>query len=297
MTDTATGVRLPDVPSAESVYRDVNGVELHTVVAGDESDPLVVLLHGFPEFWYGWHRQIAPLVEAGYRVVVPDQRGYNASEKPDGVRSYRLSELVGDVVGLVESEGGDSAHVVGHDWGAVVAWHLALSRPEVVDRLGIVNVPHPTAYRETLRSNLAQLRRSWYVFYFQLPRIPEWLSARDDFAFWVSALRDGARPGTFSDADIARYRTAWSQDGAPRAMINWYRALVRHGEAPPRERVAAPTLVVWGENDQALVPELAPKSVDYCEDGRLERFPDATHWVNHEEPERVADLLVEHLGG
>jgi pimeloyl-ACP methyl ester carboxylesterase len=292
---TATGVALPDVPSAESEYREVNGVELHTVVAGEESDPLVVLLHGFPEFWYGWHRQLAPLVDAGYRVLVPDQRGYNGSEKPEGIDAYRVTELVDDVVGLVDTEGRDSAHVVGHDWGAIVAWQLALRRPEVLDRLGIVNVPHPLAFEETLRSNPRQLLKSWYVFYFQLPVLPEWLSARDDFAFWVDALRGGARPDTFSDEDIEHYRAAWSQSGAPTAMINWYRALVRRPQGLPRERVSAPTLVIWGEDDQALEPELAPKSVEYCDDARLEQFSDATHWINHEHPERVSNLLLEHL--
>ncbi|MFW6376376.1 MAG: alpha/beta fold hydrolase [archaeon] len=288
---------LPDVPSAESTFRDVNGVRLHVVAAGDPDDPLVVLLHGFPEFWYEWREYVEPLVEAGYRVLVPDQRGYNRSDKPAGVRSYRITRLSRDVTELIESEDRESAHVVGHDWGAAVAWDLALRHPDVVDRLAIVNVPHPTVFERTLKSNRTQLRKSWYVFYFQIPRIPEWLSARDDFRFWVRAMRNGANPGTFSETDFGRYRRAWSRDGAPTAMLDWYRARVRHRENPPRERVSPPTLIVWGERDQALVPELAAKSVEYCDDGRLERFPDATHWVPHEYPDRVADLLLEHLGG
>lgn len=286
-----------DLASAESDIRIVNGVRLHVVAAGESDAPLVVLLHGFPEFWYSWHRHIAMLVDAGYRVVVPDQRGYNRSEKPTGIRPYRITELSRDVVSLIYSEDRESAHIVGHDWGAVVAWDIALRHPGSLNRLGIVNVPHPTVFRQTIRSDLRQLRRSWYVFFFQLPWLPEWFSTRKDFGAWVAALRGTAAPGTFTDQDIARYRAAWSQTGAPRAMINWYRALLRHGEAPPQEHVTAPTLVVWGEQDTALVPEMAPDSVEYCEDGRLERFPDASHWVHHEHPEEVGTYLLEHLEG
>jgi len=294
-SESGANAPLPDVPSAERTVREVNGVELHAVVAGDEDDPLVVLLHGFPEFWYEWREYVGPFVEAGYRVLVPDQRGYNRSERPDGVRPYRISELSRDVADLVGSEDRERAHVVGHDWGAAVAWDLALRHPDCLDRLGIINVPHPTVFEAALRSNLAQVRKSWYIFFFQLPRLPEWYVSRDEFAFMVTAM-EKARPDAFDATDFERYRSAWAEDGALTAMIHWYRALVRHGEDPPRERVAAPTLVVWGENDQALVPELAPRSLEYCEDGRLERFPDATHWIPHEHPDRVADLLLDHLG-
>ncbi|PSP82296.1 alpha/beta hydrolase [Halobacteriales archaeon QS_1_68_17] len=292
----AASASLPDVPSAESTFREANGVTLHVVAAGDPDDPVVVLLHGFPEFWYEWHQYVEPFVAAGYRVLVPDQRGYNRSDKPAGVRPYRISELSRDVRALVATEDREAAHVVGHDWGAAVAWDLALRDPGTVDRLGIVNVPHPTVFERTLRSNPTQLRKSWYMFFFQLPRLPEWYLRRDDYAFVVAAMRDEARPGAFDETDFARYRRAWDRDGALGAMLNWYRALFRHAEDPPRERVDPPTLVVWGEHDQALVPEMAPESVDYCEDGRLERFPDATHWVPHEYPDRVADVLLDHLG-
>jgi len=137
---------------------------------------------------------------------------------------HRPDELARDVTGLVASAGRDSARLVGHDWGGVVAWHLALSRPDVVDRMGIVNAPHPTAFRRTLRSTPRQLWRSRYVVYVQPPRLPEWLLARDDFRLLVRVLEQ-ARPGTFSPADLRRYREAWSRPGAPTAMLNWYRAL------------------------------------------------------------------------
>ena len=289
---TATDASVLDDPAITSEYREVNGVRLHVVTAGDEDDPLVVLLHGFPEFWYGWHRSIAPLVDAGYRVLVPDQRGYNRSEKPDGVRNYRITELSGDIVGLIDSAGRESAHVVGHDWGAAVAWDLALRHPGSVDRLGIVNVPHPTVFAETLTSNPRQLAKSWYMLFFHLPRLPEWIQQRVDYRQFVESLRD-AKPGTFSETDIERYRAAW--DRGLTGMINWYRAVFRYREEPPRERVTAPTLVVWGERDEYLLAEMAPESVAYCDDGRLERVPEGTHWVHHEYPDDVTDYIIDHL--
>ena len=295
MTAERANAPLPDAPGIERVTREVNGVSLHVVAGGDEDDPLVVFLHGFPEFWYEWHEYVEPFVTAGYRVLVPDQRGYNRSEKPEGVRAYRISELSADIAGLIDSEGREHAHVVGHDWGAAVAWDLALRHPGAVDRLGIINVPHPTVFEATLRSNLTQMRKSWYMFFFQLSGLADWFVRRNEYDFMVGAMADGAVPGTFDETEFERYRRAWSEPDALPAMLNWYRALFRHNEEPPRERVTPPTLVLWGEQDQALIPEMAPRSVDYCEDGRLERFPDATHWLPHEQPERVVDELRTHL--
>jgi pimeloyl-ACP methyl ester carboxylesterase len=200
-------------------------------------------------------------------------------------------------VGLVESADRASAHVVGHDWGAAVAWETALRHPDVVDRLGILNVPHPSVFEQTVRSNPRQLLRSWYMLFFQLPRIPEWLLSRSDYEPIARTLRSSSKPGTFSDQDLERYRAAWRHDGAVRSMLNWYRGLRRRVPEPSDDRVDPSTLVIWGENDEALIPEMAPKSVEYCRDGRLERFPSATHWVHHEYPDEVAELLVDHLNG
>ncbi|EMA38723.1 alpha/beta fold hydrolase [Halobiforma nitratireducens] len=280
-----------------STFRSVRGLELHARVAGDETDPLVVLLHGFPEFWYGWHEAIQPLVENGYRVLVPDQRGYNRSEKPSGVGSYRRSELAADVAELIATEGRDVAHVVGHDWGGIVAWDLALRYPNVVDRLAVVNAPHPVAFRRQLLSNPEQLRRSWYAYAFQLPWLPERICRYDDYRLLERALTDTAAPGSFTETDLKRYRRAWGREGALTAMLGWYRASARYPESPPRERVDAPTLVAWGRDDVALVPELAIDSYGFCPDGRLELFPTATHWLPHENPKRLIELLCEHVDG
>jgi pimeloyl-ACP methyl ester carboxylesterase len=296
-----TDASILDFP-AESSYREVDGVRgddvtLHVVTAGDSDDPLVVLLHGFPDFWYGWRHQIPALVEAGYRVLVPDQRGYNLSDRPDGLDSYRMGRLSADVAALVDSEGRESAHVVGHDWGAGVAWDLALRRPECVDRLGIVNVPHPSVMERTLKTNPRQLLRSWYMFYFQLPGLPEWYLGRNDAENLVRTLEGMAEPGAFTDTDLEHYRAAWRQEGAIGAAVNWYRALLRRRDDPARERVAASTLVCWGEEDVALLPEMARESLDYCDDGTLIRFPHASHWVHLEEVATVNDHLLDHLSG
>lgn len=278
---------------AESTVRSVNGIRLHTVAAGDERDPLVVLLHGFPEFWYGWRHQLEALVDAGYRVLVPDQRGYNLSEKPDGVGSYRTKECSRDIAELIATEGRASAYVVGHDWGGLVGWDLALRHPTTVDRLAVVNAPHPIVYRQHLVADLEQLRRSWYAAFFQLPWLPEFACRIDDYRFLERALRETAAPGAFTDAELAHYRRAWEQDGALTGMLDWYRAAARTPSLPPQERVDVPTLLVWGERDVALTASLAVDSDQRCERSRLERFPETSHWVQHERPERLTELLLE----
>lgn len=272
-----------------------NEVRLHTRVAGPEDGPLVILLHGFPEFWYGWHNQIQPLADAGYRVVVPDQRGYNRSEKPDGVRSYHLDTLASDIVGLIDAFDRETAAVAGHDWGAAVAWWLALTHPDRIDSLTAINVPHPTVMETTLRSSWRQRRKSWYMLAFQLPWLPEAISRAGNCRVLQRGLEDSSRPGTFSAADFSRYRIAWTQPGALTAMINWYRAMLRYRPRPPQKQVSVPTLVMWGRQDQFLLPEMAEKSVQYCDDAQLETFSAATHWLLHEQPAETASALVAHL--
>jgi pimeloyl-ACP methyl ester carboxylesterase len=300
LSTDASLLRDPDI---ESVYREIDGLDLHAVVAGDPDDPLVVLHHGFPEFWWGWRDYIRPLADAGYRVLVPDGRGYNLSEAPDALPEYAADRLSADVAAWIRSEGRESAHIVGHDWGAAIAWDAALRRPDVVDRLVAINVPHPAAFagalmpsRDRWKLNIRQWRRSWYILFFQLPGVPEWLNRRGDYEGMARFLRQ-ASPGTFTDADMDRYRAAWSRPGALETMLDWYRAAVQHRPDLPAITVEAPTLVVWGEDDDALLPELAEQSVGFCADGRLETFPDASHWVTHERPEAVTELILGHLDG
>ncbi len=176
---------------------DTNGVRLHVVQVGPETGPLVLLLHGFPEFWYGWKAQIDGLAEAGYRVWAPDQRGYNLSDKPEGVAAYQLDTLVADVVGLIDAAGQQKAIIVGHDWGGIVSWWLAASHPERVERLVILNVPHPAVTRKFIRQYPGQLLRSWYIAFFQLPILPEWIMGANRSAMLARTLRTSSRSGTF----------------------------------------------------------------------------------------------------
>ncbi|ADV66062.1 alpha/beta fold hydrolase [Deinococcus maricopensis] len=269
----------------------LNGVRLHYVSAGTPGAPLIVLLHGFPEFWYAWRHQLAPLARAGYRVVAPDLRGYNASEKPPGVRAYRLSELVADVAALIQHEGASRAVMVGHDWGGVIAWAFAMRRPELTERLVVLNAPHPRAYRRELKRRPEQRRRSAYVAYFQLPWLPE-----QTLRFALPRLfRRTATPGAFTDEDLRAYREAFAQPGALSATINYYRALLRHPSESRAAVIEAPTLLIWGEQDVALVPQLTEDLGEWVPDLRVARLPHATHWVQHDDPLRVTQLILAFL--
>jgi pimeloyl-ACP methyl ester carboxylesterase len=271
-----------------------NGVNLHVALAGPDDGPLVILLHGFPEFWYSWRAQIPYLAEQGYRVMVPDQRGYNLSDKPAGIDAYRLETLVADVIGLIDAAGRDTVYLAGHDWGAAVAWGVALAHPERLKKLAILNVPHPTVFADTLRTSTTQMFRSIYFGFFQIPRLPERLMTAGDAWFGMRFLLSSSHPHTFSDADIRQYIRAWKQPGAMTGMINWYRAIVqRPPHMPDDPRIHVPTLVIWGAEDVALERSMAQKSVDLCDDGRLVVFEDATHWVQHDKPDAVNALLAE----
>jgi epoxide hydrolase 4 len=291
-------------PQAERVaslvthrHADVGEVRLHYVEAGE--GPLVVLLHGFPEFWWAWRHQIPALVDAGFRVVAPDMRGYNLSDKPQGVRSYFVEKLAADVAGLIEACGESRASVVGHDWGGGVAWAFAMYHPEKLARLAILNCPHLDTMTVALATNPRQLRRSWYMFYFQMPRIPEESIRAKDFAVLRATLRDDpVRPGAFTPADIERYVEAAAQPGALTAAINYYRALTRRSPLALRRTfrpIVAPTLVIWGQQDRHLGPEVAEPDRMWVHDCRVARIPEASHWVQADAPERVSELLVEHL--
>jgi pimeloyl-ACP methyl ester carboxylesterase len=270
------------------------GIRMHYVEAG--SGPLVVLLHGFPEFWYAWRRQIPALAEAGFRVVAPDQRGYGDTDKPRSWRAYRIEALAQDVAHLIEALGESSAHVVGHDWGGGTAWATAMLHPEKVERLTILNVPHPERMLRAMRTR-KQLLKSWYVFFFQIPWLPETLLKLGGRRALRNAYQD-ARPGAFTDADIDLYANAF-RDGF-RAPINWYRAAVRRSPKATQATIrpiAAPTLVIWGERDRFLGGELAEPDPAFVPHVRVVRLPEATHWVQHDEPDAVNALLVEHLRG
>jgi epoxide hydrolase 4 len=274
-----------------------DAVSLHATAAGPEGGPVVVLLHGFPEFWYSWHRQIEPLATAGFRVIVPDQRGYNLSNKPSGVAAYALTELVSDVIAIADQLGQEKIFLAGHDWGAAVAWSAALLHPQRIAKLTVLNVPHPSVMRKFLSTRPRQLFRSWYMLFFQLPWLPEAFFSGFNFRIGTRAFLRYSRPGTFSAEDLAQYRAAWSQPGALTAMINWYRALFRTRVKLPDKTVRIPTRILWGERDAFLLAEMARESLRYCTNAELFTFADATHWLQHEQPARVAELLIDFFRG
>lgn len=273
-----------------------NGYRLHVVCDGPSSGPLVVLLHGFPEAWFGWQRQIPALVDAGYRVWAPDQRGYNLSDKPSGVEAYQMDALAADIVGLIDAAQVEKAVMVGHDWGAAVAWWLALKCPERVERLVVMNVPHPQVMRDFLRHSWRQRLRSWYAYFFQIPGLPELGSRWGNWTVLGRSLQRSSAPDIFTEETLRQYREAWSQPKAYTSMLNWYRAALRYPpEMPSNPRVAVPTLMIWGTGDQFLGREMAQPSIDLCDDGRLVLLEGVSHWVNHEAPARVNQLLQEFL--
>ena len=270
-----------------------NGITLHTVMAGPDGGPAVLLLHGFPEFWFGWRHQIPALAAAGFRVWVPDQRGYNLSDRPRGTAAYRLETLAQDALGLIEATGQEHVYLAGHDWGAMVAWWVAQVAPERLRHLAILNVPHPHVARRHLLTDPRQMIRSTYAAFFQLPWLPEALLGASNWRALARALENSSRPGTFSDDDLGKYRQAWSKPGAMTAMLNWYRAEARQpsGARPPH-RLTVPTTILWGKRDPALRSVMAEESAALCERGELIWLPENTHWVQHEAAAQVNEVLL-----
>ena len=273
----------------EHRYAQVNGIRMHYVEAG-EGEP-VVLLHGFPEFWYSWRKQL-PALAPGYRMVAPDLRGYHETEaRPP----YDTETLQQDVLGLIEALGEKSAHIVGHDWGGAIAWQLAMNHPESVRSLAILNIPHPALSIKGLRS-FKQLRRSWYMFFFQLPWLPEQYVARNRYRQLARAIFRGIPPSEERSKDLAFYRESWETHGLS-GGINWYRALFRNPRrlADPVPIVTAPTTMIWGEEDVALGKELTIGTERYVRDLDLHYLPGVGHFVQGEAPDRVNELLLAHL--
>jgi len=263
------------------------------VAAGPENGIPVLLLHGFPEFWYGWRRQIDVLAEAGFRVLVPNQRGYDTSDKPRAVSDYALPQLTADVLAIADQAGWGQFCLAGHDWGAAVAWHVALQHPDRVSRLMILNVPHPAVMMRHVKTSVRQMIRSWYILFFQIPWLPEKLLAARTFRMLASSLVRTSRAGTFSSADLDCYRQAWAQPGALCGMIHWYRAFARHRSKVADPLVRVPTKILWGVHDPFLRFRMAEESLQFCRQGELVRFDDCTHWIQHEAPERVNRLMIE----
>jgi pimeloyl-ACP methyl ester carboxylesterase len=273
-------------------YKVANGVKLHYAEMGNPGAPLVLLLHGFPECWYEW-RYVMPRLAERFHVVAPDMRGFNWSERPRGVSNYGVDKVAADIAALVEALGYEKSHLVGHDWGGAVAWYFGMAHPDRLDKLVILNAPHPGPYqRELMRGK--QLLRSYYIFFFQLPLLPE-AAIR---LLLRSSLRGTAFvPGAFSDEALDMYQHAISQPGAATAMLNYYRAFARDSLSLRRmdTSVRRPTLVIWGMKDFALIPELLDGLERWVPDLRVERVEESGHWVPEERPHLVTESLLEFL--
>jgi len=275
---------------------ETNGINLHVVQVGPQSGVPVILLHGFPEFWHGWRNQIPALVEEGCRVIIPDQRGYNLSDKPRGVKNYGVDVLVEDIIGLIDALGYEKVNLVGHDWGGIVAWTLAHKHPERLHKLSVMNAPHPAVMRKTLSHDLDQMRRSWYVIFFQVPWLPELILSMNGWQMFARSFQSTSKNGSFTEDDIAKYKEAWSQPSALASMINWYRASVRYPSWISKDMcIKVPTLMMWGMKDFALTHRMARPSMDYVDEGNLILFPEATHWVQHDAAEEVNHYLIDFI--
>jgi len=271
-------------------------IGLETRHDGPDNGEVVILLHGFPECWNTWEKQIPLLAEAGYRVFVPNMRGYGQSSKPEDVSEYHADELIKDVDAIRRYSGAEKIHLVGHDWGAMVAWWYALHKPEHLSSLSVLNVPHPNAFLKTLIKSPLQVLKSWYVFYFQLPVLPELVIPMGNYFIFRNVLARTSNKGSYSEADIKELVRHWRMPGAMKAMVNYYRSAMRSRPQPKfGSQVKTPTQILWGENDLALTLDMAKGSMKYLENGTLTIYPDATHWLAHDKPEEVSEKLVAHF--
>jgi pimeloyl-ACP methyl ester carboxylesterase len=282
-------------------HRCAGDLRFHIATCG-EGDRLALCLHGFPECWYSWRHQLPLLAELGYRVWAPDLRGYGETDKPGELGDYAIEKLMGDVAALIDASGARSTTLIAHDWGAIIAWYFAIRKLRPLERLVIMNVPHPFAAMPALRS-WKQLLRSWYVFFFQLPRLPELLLAsRGHRAIGEAFRRTAVHPERFPDTALEVFRRSAAQPGALTAMLNYYRALIRGGGMGRQRRLGArtietPTLMIWGEQDVALTRETTFGTEEFVSDLTLRYLPQASHWVQQDDPEMVNRMLRAWLGG
>jgi epoxide hydrolase 4 len=274
-------------------YINTNGIKLHYVTQGEGE--LMLMLHGFPEFWYSWRYQITEFAKY-YKVVALDLRGYNDSDKPPQKSAYTMDEFVKDIQGVITGLGYEKCILVAHDWGGAIAWSFANAFPEILSKLIILNLPHPAKFAEGLRT-LQQLQRSWYIFLFQLPFLPEFLIQRSDYKLIKSMFNKTVVAQTaFSTDDINAYKNAATKPGALTAMLNYYRNIFKQGLFQQNwEPIEVSTLMIWGENDTFLGKELTYGTENYVQDFQIKYIPNCSHWVQQEQPELVNQYMREFL--
>lgn len=285
-----------DVAGAESQFIDLPGLRMHVVTAGPEDGEAVLLLHGFPEFWYSWRHQIVALAEAGYRVIAPDQRGYNLTEK---TKPYDVDTLLADLCNLLAHFEIEETHLVAHDWGGVLGWCFASEHGDKVISHVNMNGPHPNAYMRACVRDPRQFLKSWYVYFFQLPWLPEMAIRADDMRALDIALSDV--PSYRMPADgTAKYKDAMNQPGAVSAMVGWYRAVLRKlfwvVTTGTKYTSDVPTLVIWGARDAYLSAACNDALPDYFSDVEIEYVARASHWIQMQEPEIVNARIIQFFG-
>ena len=278
---------------------EANGLTFNVATAGS-GVRLALCLHGFPESSYSWRHQLPLLAELGYRVWAPDLRGYGGTSKPAGVAAYSIEHLIEDVAALIEASGCTEVLLIGHDWGAIVAWYYAMFGRRPIAKLVIMNVPHPAVARRAMRS-FRQLRKSWYIFFFQLPWVPERFLARNDYAAIAAAFRGMAvDKSRFPREVLEEYKRSAALPGALTAMLNYYRALLRGLRRAAKLRmppIRVPVLMLWGEEDAALGKELSNGTEAHVYNLVLRYLPGVSHWVQQEAPETVNEMLSAWLRG
>jgi epoxide hydrolase 4 len=285
-------------------YVNANGIRIHCVTMGDGDGPLIVFLHGFPEFWYSWRHQI-PFFAQKFKVVAPDMRGYGDTDKPKEIKEYKIGKLSRDIIELIHSFGNESAIIVGHDWGGIIGWSIAMIAPNVVEKLIVMNAPHPSVFKKNTFRNLAQMQKSWYIFFFLLQKVPEKVLSSNDFKilrhFFESSIK---RKDRFTQGDIEEYVSAWRKYGSNGLTggINYYRANLvstfwkSHGESTPYPKIRKPTLMIWGENDSFLGIEMTENTQKSVEAPfLLKLIPGCGHWVQQEAPDEVNQIMDEFL--
>jgi len=289
--------------SVREGYAQLEKIRLHYLESGEPGNELVLLLHGFPEFSYSWRHQL-PVLGEKYHAVAPDLRGYNLSDKPPRVQDYAIDALIADAIALMDYFGAAQANVIGHDWGAGVAWAIAQKHPERVSRLAVMQVPPAAVWRKNM--SLRQLMRSWYMLFFQMPRIPEWAISRKNYEGIDRTFREMVvNKKAFDDEDVRRYKEAIQRPGALTAGINYYRANLKRltsggkhqRDAAVDRRVPMPTLFIFGEQDFAIIPRTVRAVKDYVSGPYTElRLPNCGHWVQNEAVEEVNQALLSFLG-
>jgi pimeloyl-ACP methyl ester carboxylesterase len=283
-------------------FVEVNGIRMHYVSAG--SGPLILLLHGFPEFWFSWRHQITALSKK-FHVVAPDMRGYNKTDKPPKIEDYSASKLIGDVAGLIHNLAPDDkkAFLVGHDWGGAIAWMVAMFQPKLIEKLVILNVGHPGTRNRKGFLDFDQMQRSWYMFFFLMPEVPEEVLSRNDFELLKKMMFGTAtRKEAFAKDDIEQYVSSWNEPGALTGAINYYRAITNSeywkelGKPRNFPLIKAPTLQIWGEDDPFLGKQLTERTEEFIDAPyNLEFIPNCSHWVQQEAPDEINKLIADFL--